>query len=368
MRTSLVTAAGACLALLGPVAAMPADAAHRPATRSPVIYRTVAHGLHNPRGVTFASTGAMYVAEAGKGGSGPCLLGGGGTTVCFGRTGSVMRVQHGRQHRVLQGLASLADPASGQSALGPSGVVAVGTHTLVVSFGFGTSPAKRRRLPAVGRGELAHLVTFDLRTGRRGDLGDLGRFERLANPVDVRDTNPTGVVRAGRLGYLVTDSGGNTLVRARGGSVSRVAAFHDRTQGGHRYQSVPTDVVRGPDGAYYVSELTGSPYLPGAARIWRVVPGHRPRVWARGLTCVTSLAFSGHRLYAVQIADKGLADPSGPVGSLRRVFPASSGRAPKAVATGLFAPYGLAIHRGAAYVSIGSVQPRDGSVIRVPLP
>ena len=132
------------------------------------------------------------------------------------------------------------------------------------------------------------------------------------------------------------------------------------------FQSVPTDVVKGPDGAYYVSELTGFPFIVGAARIWRVEPGHKPKVWASGLTNVTSLAFQGNKLYAVQIADTGLLDPFAE-GSLLRVFPDSSGKPSVPVASALNTPYGVAIHKGAAYVSIGAVDPAHGAVIKIPL-
>ena len=98
-----------------------------------------------------------------------------------------------------------------------------------------------------------------------------------------------------------------------------------------------------------------------AARIWRVVPGHKPRVYAKGLTNVTSLAFDGNKLYAVQLADAGLT--GGPPGSLVRVRP---GKTAKTVAPGLPFPYGVAIHGGAAYVSIGATA-TGGEVIKVPL-
>lgn len=44
-------------------------------------------------------------------------------------------------------------------------------------------------------------------------------------------------------------------------------------------ESVPTAVAIGPDGAYYVSELKGVPFPPGASRIWRIAPG------STGATC-----------------------------------------------------------------------------------
>ena len=37
--------------------------------------------------------------------------------------------------------------------------------------------------------------------------------------------------------------------------------------------AVPTAVIAGPDGAYYVSELTGVPFVAGKANIYRVVLG-----------------------------------------------------------------------------------------------
>ena len=74
----------------------------------------VADGLDNPRGIGFGPDGALYVAESGSGGPGPCVAGGpeGGET-CFGRTGAVTRITKHSQHRVLTGLPSLAEPGAG---------------------------------------------------------------------------------------------------------------------------------------------------------------------------------------------------------------------------------------------------------------
>lgn len=329
--------------------------------------KVVARGLHGPRQIAFGPHGVMYVAEAGQGGSGACLAGAEGPS-CLGWTGSVTRVRQGRQHRVLTGLASLSDKGTHASPIGPSGLAVVGRHTLMVTMGLGAPPRARRALPARARRQLGRLVSFDLRSKKATSTADLAAYEAKANPVDGRDSDPTGVVPGGGGGWLVTDSGGNDVVRVHGRKVRRTATFLDRTHAGRSYESVPTDVVRGPDGAYYVSELTGYPYLPGVARIWRVVPGHKPTVWATGLTDVTSLAWDGKRLYAVQIADKGLASAAGPIGSLRRVFPASSGKASVPVLRNLFAPYGVAIHHGAAYVSTGAVVDTGGTVVKVRLP
>src|SRR6476619_1591097 len=53
---------------------------------------TVASGLVNPRGLNFGPDGALYVAEAGSGGSGPCIVGSDGLTKCYGATGGVRKI------------------------------------------------------------------------------------------------------------------------------------------------------------------------------------------------------------------------------------------------------------------------------------
>ena len=75
--------------------------------------------------------------------------------------------------------------------------------------------------------------------------------------------------------------------------------------------AVPTSVVHGPDGAYYISQLTGFPFEKGDANIWRVVPGQPATVYASGLTNMTDLAFAPDgSLYAVEISANGLLSPT----------------------------------------------------------
>ena len=85
---------------------------------------------------------------------------------------------------------------------------------------------------------------------------------------------------------------------------------------------MPTSVVRGPDGALYVSQLTGFPFEQGAANIYRIDRRGARTVFASGLTNVTDLAFAEDgSLYAVQISAAGLLNPGLPIGSLVKVTP-----------------------------------------------
>jgi hypothetical protein len=359
---ALVAAGGTTLAL---AAAAPADA-HQTTPQ------VVAKGLDSPRHLA-VSDGRVYVVEAGRGGTGPCAphpeLPG---TFCFGFTGAVTRVDPwGPEKRVITGLASIS---SGEDALGPSDIVFRG-NTWVLSSGLGADPAYRNKFGAGGP-LLATLLTG--RLGHRGFrvFADVGANEALNNPDGTdHDSNPTGILRVGDSWY-VADAGGNAIVKVSPwGTFSTVAALPPALTtkpspagppAGFPADAVPTEVVKGPDGALYVSQLTGFPFEQGLSSIWRIAPGGQPQKWATGLTNVTDIAFGpGGRLYAVQIADKGLADPGGPIGSLVRVTPHGSSHT--TIAGGLFAPYGVAFMDGSAYVSTCSVCTGGGEVLRVRL-
>ena len=66
-RTLRLTTAVAVL-LVATIALWP----HR--ARAVTTWQVIASGLDNPRGLTFLADGALYVAEAGEGGPGPCYV------------------------------------------------------------------------------------------------------------------------------------------------------------------------------------------------------------------------------------------------------------------------------------------------------
>ncbi|MER7072781.1 ScyD/ScyE family protein [Terrabacter sp. NPDC000476] len=335
----------------------------------------VASGLNAPRQLAFSPGGALYVAEAGTTGTSGCQPSPLDPAVqaCVGLTGSVARIGHaGRVTRVVTGLPSAGTPSE---PLGPADLVFTGTHRFALTIGLGGDPAYRTGFGPQGS-RLGTLVQVDLRSGhhrapRVTKLADLTGYEARVNPdgTDV-DSNPVGLARS-RGGFVYADAGANAVNSTRhGGSTVAVLAPVPTTQPspvgppGFPADAVPTDVVKGPDGAWYVSQLVGFPFEKGASTIWRVVPGHAPTAYATGLTNVTSLAFDHHgRLYAVEIAADGLL--SGPIGALVRVRPGST--APEVVAGGLFAPYGLALRGHHAYVTTHSTEPGAGQVVKIDL-
>jgi sugar lactone lactonase YvrE len=329
-----------------------------PATAEPA-WRVVASGLNSPRSLTVSDDGDIYVAESGKGGSGPCAEHPALGRACLGLTGSITRVDpDGADERVVTGLPSLAGKTE---AIGPMDVL-VGRHDrYVASIGLGASDKVRSAYGAAGK-DLGTLVKGRLDSDEHRAFADVVANEVATNPdrTDI-DSNPAGIARSGR-GFVVADAGGNAILRAsKNGRFRTVTALPPAAK---KADSVPTAVVRGPDDAWYVSELTGFPFTKGASRIWRIEDG-TAKVYATGLTNVTDLAFDCNgKLYAVQIAANGLT--SGSAGSLVRVRAGASSH--PTVLGGLVAPYGIAIDDETAYVSVRTLSMNGGGqVIEVPL-
>jgi hypothetical protein len=356
--------AGAALVALASLASSAA------AQAEPVI---VASGLDSPRHLTFSSDNELYVVEAGSGGAGPCVdhpLG----RFCLGFTGAVTLVRdRGSDPRGVSGLPSLSIPGE---ALGPSDIAFNGRNTFVLSIGLGGSDQFRAGFGPQGA-LLGTLVKGKLKHDQVSLFADVLANEASANPdgTDI-DSQPVGLLHDAGQGYVVADAGGNAVVRvAHKGTFSTVTALPPGSALAPPFlglppgtqiptDAVPTSVVRGPDQAYYVSQLTGFPFELGDANIWRVVPGQAPAVYASGLTNVTDLAFGRDgSLYAVEISTLGLL--TGPIGALKKITPGSSQH--QTVIGGLFAPYSVALGRKSAYVSTCAVCFGGGQVIRVPL-
>ncbi|GAB3412554.1 ScyD/ScyE family protein [Flindersiella endophytica] len=336
---------------------------------------TVARGLDNPRGLAFAPDGSLYVAEAGRGGTGPCFAGPEGGTVCFGKTGAITRVKNGWQKRVITRLPSIADQNTGTNAIGPSDVAFRGDKPYF-TVGLGADPAMRAGLPGLGQQASGWLLRGKGNGGWM-QIADIAGYEAAANPDQGEpDSNPNSVV-ATAWGQVVADAGGNSLVRVSpSGAVSTVATFPSRMVDAPPFlglppgtqipmQPVPTSVVRGPDGAYYVGELTGFPFVPGAARVYRVVPGKAPTIYADGFTNIIDVGFGKDgKLYVLEIAKNGLLSGD-PTGALIRV--GHNGSQHVVMSDGLTGPGGLAFKGRAAYVSNCGTCVGTGSVLRIPL-
>jgi hypothetical protein len=385
----------ALLAVLGVAPAAQASHAHGGAS-----VQVIASGLDSPRHLAFGSGGDLYVAEAGRGGSGPCFIGGEGPA-CMGASGAVTRIDRsGNQSRIAEGLASYANqsdnPAeNNHNAIGPHGITVLGRHTVLITNGGPTEP---REFPAdptdphsppgptISREALAEqnpvadLFGRVLLLRRHGDpvsIADIYDFERDVNPDaavgnPAVDSNPVDVELDGRK-LVVVDAGGNALdVVRRWGRVSNLAVFPNdgpvpNPMGGPDipFQAVPTAVAVGRD-AYYVSQLTGFPFPVGAANIFRVDKRTGAvSVFASGFTNLMDLAWGRDgTLYALEIAHNGLLSGN-PEGAIYAVSRDGSKRQLELPAGTLTAPGGIAVGDHALYVTNKSTEPGGGEVLRI---
>jgi sugar lactone lactonase YvrE len=324
-------------------------------------------GLDNPRGVAIGPEGGLYVAEAGRGGAGACVpLPDGPGTRCYGPTGAISRLWRGRQERIATGLPSLAAQTQGDTASGPQHISFLGRRLFVtIGCSCNRNDPTGALLEELGFGYLMRVSP----SGRAKAVADVAAYEARANPDGAQiDSNPYGLLALPR-DRLVTDAGGNSLVDvAANGSITTVATFPKLSAPFGLRDAVPTNVVLGPDGAYYVSTLTGFPFTAGTAIVYRVVAGQAPTLYAWNLTQLTDLAFAGDgSLYVLQhsSAIPTLPSPFAGPGAVLRV-PPGGGPASTVVAGGLPRATGLAVDDdGSLFVAVNGASAGNGQVWKI---
>ncbi len=334
----------------------------------------IASDLNSPRGLAIGKNGAVYVAESGKGGDGPCFAGPEGPS-CFGESGSVTRIgENGQQRRVLTGLPSIAQEGSGDAGLGPSDV-AFRNRKMYVTVGLGLDLDFSKKFPALD--DMGLLVRAFPSKNDWETVADLADFEDESNPTDDEENvNPNSVLATHR-GQVVADAGANDLLKVRSNREVEVLATFPNVMveappdlgmpPGTEIEMdfVPTSVIRGPEGGLYVSQLTGFPFPVGGAKVYRIGWDKEKEVVARGFTNIIDIALDEKgTLYVLEIFKNGLLSGD-PTGALIRVD--KKGKQHEVMSKGLTTPGGLAIHDGDAYVSNCGTCAGGGEVLKIEL-
>lgn len=342
----------------------------------------VASGLDNPRGLAFAHNGALYIAEAGRGGDISLRVeyGGNPLELSFGASGAITEVQDGVQTRIVTGLPSKAQ-TGGYRAAGPDDLALDTGNVAFVVTGLGLpegTPALREAF-GPGAADLGRLLRVDLKQGTWESVADLVTYEAAHDPDGAGvDSNPYAVLSLPG-SFIVPDAGGNDLLSVKhNGEVSTLALFPNwlvdappslglPPETKIPLQSVPTTVVLGPDAAVYVGEFTGRPFPVGGARVYRLIPGSEPKVFAEGFTNIIDMEFRPQDglLYVLEHATKGLLSGD-TTGALIRVN--NDGSRTVIASAGLVSPGGLAFGGdGAAYITNFSESAELGQVVRIPI-
>ncbi|WP_225894056.1 ScyD/ScyE family protein [Atlanticothrix silvestris] len=346
--------------------------------KTPQISRieVLASGLDSPRKLNFGPDGALYVAEAGRGGTGASIPSPTqpGASLFYGATGAITRIQNGVVKRVVTGLPSLALP-DGSDAAGVNDIEFDAYGNAYAIVGLASNPANRDNLLQVP--DFSQLLAIDNFDGGASwtRLSDFGAYEQNNNPDGQNvDTNLYDLLIADNIAYVV-DAGANALLfqRAFGGEPTLETVFPTRTTTdpltGEAVvrQPVPTSVTVGPDNALYVGELTGFPFQAETAQVYRINAEGQPEVYAGGFTHIADLAFDKFGgLYVLEYDADGILNGSD-AGALIYVSP--DGKTRTTIADDeLINPTGLEIGSdGDIYISNKGFIAGQGEVLRLSL-
>ncbi|MBM9469113.1 ScyD/ScyE family protein [Nakamurella leprariae] len=354
-------------------------------TPDPVV---VVNGLNNPRGLSWQGRagGTLVIAEAGRGGDGPCLTGPEGE-VCLGLTGSVStvdrpsRVEGSAPNRVLTGFLSAAAP-DGSGATGSDAAAWTETGEVLVPITYGPIPPD---LTVPGIEQLGNLVVGIPDSNSLIPYVSIAAAEQALNPDGgAIDSNPYGVLYLGREGdiakALVADAGANAvwLVTADFGHLDdrglptptfEVWSVYPPEEGVPEF--VPTSLAQDKWGNIYVGGLGA--LAPGYGAVVKYdQDGTELDRWD-GFTAVTGIAVDGKYLYVSQ-----LFGPEGPGGPPGGEPPVAAPEEPPAGPPGTVVrvdtrddtyvsqdvpfPAGLVVdRRGNVFVSAWSLSDEDGS-------
>ena len=240
------------------------------------------------------------------------------------------------------------------------------------------------------------------RGGSLTDVADLGSYT-AAHPdpndleSDPTDSNPYGLAALTDGSVLVTDAAANAVRQVwPDGRIQTVAQLPVETVSTGPLgagaglppqmpaEAVPTSVAVGPDGAWYVGELKGFPFVPGTSRIWRIEPGSHDitcnpaaaadaacRVSESGFTAVIDITFDRrNRLNVLELAKDGVGAVEHPTGPLpaAALIRVSKGGARTELAPGqLVLPGAVALDRrtGDLFVTDHQLIPGQGRLVRL---
>lgn len=318
-----------------------------------------AEGLHGPQGLLVDPDGNLWVAESGFGGEEEIEFVNPQTmepsTGMMGMTSRIMRISpEGEMTEV----AVLPSVFVGEDVIGAARLALLDGTLYVTSGQFTGDPEVEKTMP-----EFASVVSVV--DGETTVVADTWAHEAANNPDGlILDSHPYDIIAHDGM-LVVADAAANALfsVDPASGEVSTIAAFTEGLMGvfpnpnrGGEMEAdpVPTGVVAAEDGGYYVSYLSGAPFIPGNAKVVWVSADGEISDFAPGLTMLTDLTMGPDgNLYATSF---GIFTEEGPQFNSGSVYRISMDGSAEVVASGM--PFVTSIafaNDGTGYVAANGV-------------
>ena len=274
-------------------------------------HREVIDGLNDPRGLWLQRDGTLCVAEAGRLAEGQEVVE--GPTANRADTGSVSCVDaEGHRQRIIDGLPYVFYNVTGNTT-GPADLAEM-EGDLFLLTGESEGILARKILRLRGSGNPPEVVADFLAFAETAEPDFFDEITVFSNPYSVIPDEE------GRR-FLVSDGATGWVLAV--GLDGAIEVFSEVE--GHE---VLTGIVRGPDGAPYVTSFSQLPHSTGDGALLRLQPDGTFDVAIDGLTTPIDVAFdSDGQLYVLEFIDGTETDHpyQGKTGRLLRFAPTSAG-------------------------------------------
>jgi hypothetical protein len=302
-------------------------------------YKIVATGLKSPVGLEVNAQNQLLLTQAGSGDNdgSVSILNANGTTL-----------------PIVTGLPSFFNTAA-QEIAGPWHTKILSSNQLAIAQGEGTNPYS------------GSVLVFDLNSftpGVTAAMTPANNTRQVAvtnflHSDGFTSSNPYSVETDAFNNLYVSDAAANAIVRFStdnvGGVVATLPDFANPTPvGPPAINQVPTKILARPEGGYYLSTLTGFPFIEGASTIYVVTDNGTVTPYKTGLSVISDLALDPVTgdLFALQLGQFQLAPTPGFALNSSKITRIRSNGTTEVIAQGFGPASGMAIdHDGNIYVS-----------------